>query len=352
MDRRKIILDRAIIERPHLLNSFDPWNITSIFEHMGTDPEWRFFKTKESVLEHDCPIVLGGATLVGAFENKGYYNFSIWLDKFYKKHETMTLISTGELFHPRRLKILKEIDSYGKPCRIISPWRYGKFKNIKEYNHDLDTTILHVTEFAPSMDSDDNFFGLCRTTVKPDRPGRRELVENLQSVDQGFGDIRTDYTTVITAKDLESNAQSRERKCLNNQIPYDLYHRCQMEIVCETNSTVSEVFYPTEKIYKPLCGEMPFVVLSSKGFLKGLRQKGFRTFGEIFDESYDDIEDLSDRVNAIGKLVKSIKHKDLKSSCRHITRHNRKRFYEMYSMAHVIYTKKLRKIIKLIISEQ
>ena len=46
----------------------------------------------------------------------------------------------------------------------------------------------------------------------------------------------------------------------------------------------------TEKIFKPMMLEKPFVVNGTKGYLKELKRLGFKTFSDVIDESYDDAE--------------------------------------------------------------
>jgi hypothetical protein len=55
---------------------------------------------------------------------------------------------------------------------------------------------------------------------------------------------------------------------------------------------IDENFDPffTEKATKPLAYGHPFLLFSSAGALNNLRDLGFETFGDIFDESYDLIE--------------------------------------------------------------
>lgn len=54
------------------------------------------------------------------------------------------------------------------------------------------------------------------------------------------------------------------------------------EPVCEGNS-----FYPTEKLARAVLCRRPFIVIGSKYYLHYLRQIGFKTFGQWWDESYD-----------------------------------------------------------------
>ena len=67
----------------------------------------------------------------------------------------------------------------------------------------------------------------------------------------------------------------------------------------------------SEKIHKPLLHGHPFILLSYNtdvkevgiGMLEKLREWGFETFPELFDESYDEIEDLEKRNNNIKQQI-------------------------------------------------
>jgi hypothetical protein len=62
----------------------------------------------------------------------------------------------------------------------------------------------------------------------------------------------------------------------------------------------------TEKIFKPIVSRMPFVLVGPAHNLAYLRSYGFRTFGDFWDEGYDDIEDPMLRMQSIGRLLESI----------------------------------------------
>jgi hypothetical protein len=51
--------------------------------------------------------------------------------------------------------------------------------------------------------------------------------------------------------------------------------------------------------------QQPFIIQSCKGSLEYLRRYGFKTFGEFWDESYDQADD-STRTYEIGKLLQDI----------------------------------------------
>jgi hypothetical protein len=75
-------------------------------------------------------------------------------------------------------------------------------------------------------------------------------------------------------------------------------------LVTETVAT-GRRHHLTEKTFKPIALGMPFVIVGTQGSLKYLRSYGFRTFQDIWDESYDDAED-DIRIERIANLLRSL----------------------------------------------
>ena len=75
-------------------------------------------------------------------------------------------------------------------------------------------------------------------------------------------------------------------------------------LVTETVAT-GRRWHLTEKTFKPIALGMPFVIVGTQGSLEYLRSYGFRTFGHIWDESYDQADD-SIRLEKIAKLLKEL----------------------------------------------
>jgi hypothetical protein len=103
-------------------------------------------------------------------------------------------------------------------------------------------------------------------------------------------------------------------------------------LVTETVATGSKL-HLTEKSFKPIALNMPFVIVSTCGALEYLRSYGFRTFDTIWDESYDTITDDNERIKCIANLLRdldalSITEKQrLFDSARDICQHNYEHFY-------------------------
>jgi len=93
---------------------------------------------------------------------------------------------------------------------------------------------------------------------------------------------------------------------------HEMYTNSYFNIVTETsynwNSTsiIDNNIYLTEKTYRPIFGMQPFIMVSNPGVLKHLKDMGFKTFPEFFDESYDEIENPTERMYTIINEIKRI----------------------------------------------
>lgn len=84
----------------------------------------------------------------------------------------------------------------------------------------------------------------------------------------------------------------------------DLYKDILVDMVVESH-VVGTTFFPTEKTVRPMLLKKPFIVFGSCNYLEHMRQMGFRTFADFWDEDYDGYEG-ADRLHGIQKLIDSI----------------------------------------------
>ena len=89
----------------------------------------------------------------------------------------------------------------------------------------------------------------------------------------------------------------------------DLHHKSLISVVTETNFISNDVFI-TEKTWKPIGNKHPFIIVGPYHSLYYLKQKGYKTFSDFFDERYDDIENPSARLMAIVKVCRDIEDWD------------------------------------------
>jgi hypothetical protein len=78
-----------------------------------------------------------------------------------------------------------------------------------------------------------------------------------------------------------------------------------VSIITETNFAQSEVTL-TEKSYKPVKEKHPFIIVGAPGAIKGMRDAGFQTFNEFWDETYDEITSPPQRMAAIMQVIDDI----------------------------------------------
>jgi len=64
--------------------------------------------------------------------------------------------------------------------------------------------------------------------------------------------------------------------------------------------------YISEKTWKPIQHLHPFVIVGRPGTLKYLKQIGFKTFSDFWDESYDNIEDDVLRMETVYELIEKL----------------------------------------------
>ena len=83
------------------------------------------------------------------------------------------------------------------------------------------------------------------------------------------------------------------------------YDATDIEVVLETLFDDDRI-HLTEKSLRPIAMAQPFVLAATAGSLGYLRSYGFKTFGSIWDESYDSIKDPEQRLYAITNLMAQI----------------------------------------------
>lgn len=85
------------------------------------------------------------------------------------------------------------------------------------------------------------------------------------------------------------------------------YENIFVDIVSESH-VLGNTFFATEKTTRPMWLKKPFIVFASTSYLCYLRQMGFKTFSEFWDESYDGHQGR-DRFVKILELIDSLANK-------------------------------------------
>jgi len=86
----------------------------------------------------------------------------------------------------------------------------------------------------------------------------------------------------------------------------DVYYQNSLFSIVSETYFFSKIIHLTEKTFKPIINRHPFIMISAPYTLRKIREFGFKTFGDIIDESYDEIEDDELRFDTIMNLVREI----------------------------------------------
>jgi predicted nucleotidyltransferase len=233
-----------------------------------------------------------------------YYFFHGWacLDWF-RGYDKTFLIPRAQDRRPTR--------TFMSPNRIVAGKRdhrvlflYNVFKNQLEHNH-----------------------------ISAPRTCQYENVD-ISSIAQKYTNVYQDITDVFKQAELPrlfvGEDQQEMASCwLTN------FTEAQDSLVYVPTETVyfGHRTHITEKTFKAIALEMPFVLVATAGSLEYLREYGFQTFAGIFDESYDTETDDIRRVEKVTRLLKeldslSIKERaDIHRACLPVVEHNYNHFY-------------------------
>jgi len=220
------------------------------------------------------------------------------------------------------------------------------FKNVEFYelHHpflDLWNT-QHFFHLKKEKEKTNTFFCLTRLHLLKKRIHRNRLIEKMQDKDYLKDAITHTHQNTQEKKSIFSDLENVYGPIWLNSatwldsvpvIPY--YEKTYFEMLTETLGAVAgdDTFYLTEKTLKPIAMGHPFIVLSTKHFLKNLRKLGFKTFGDFIDESYDECDNIADRVEIISKNLERLDmdtSKKFYEDTQYIREHNQRHLLYLY----------------------
>lgn len=80
--------------------------------------------------------------------------------------------------------------------------------------------------------------------------------------------------------------------CNTNFSLLKFYNQFDVELVCETYC-YGDAFFPTEKTVRPIAAGKPFLTFGPPRFLERIKNLGFQTYSDFWDESYDQLEGVA-----------------------------------------------------------
>jgi hypothetical protein len=114
------------------------------------------------------------------------------------------------------------------------------------------------------------------------------------------------YNIQMAAVDLPLKIDSGSNYA-NSSHCIDMWSLADQSLLHVVTETVynGKKLHLTEKSFKPIVMQQPFILVSCQGSLEYLRSYGFKTFSDFWDESYDEADDAT-RILKIGKLLSDL----------------------------------------------
>ncbi len=162
---------------------------------------------------------------------------------------------------------------------------------------------------------------------KVNKPHRQQLIS---AFDNKFFDesLFSNWPSKKLSKEYE-NVWPYPFRGNDQQIVVQQYNDTKFSLLSESSVNNNEVFI-TERLWKSIIAEHPFVVHGNYLYLQKVRELGFKTYSSYFDESYDLELDPSQRIQKIvstcDQLLK-INWKDLYLQTLGLRKHNKELFF-------------------------
>jgi hypothetical protein len=252
------------------------------------------------------------------------------------------------LLQLRRLRI-EDLVRSGKILLMTSgelepPWQYVKtdayFSNICEYTENVAASIQDVRD---NIDKPFDFL-LLNGRLRPHRKYLLHRLRQLGLLERGLWtcldrrcDMRWSSWLNLPYQDrdlmddpeqirllppqyeIERAVVNLDRNLPDHDVKHFLFNNTWGDAIVNPRayqdtafSIVTETIYDypftfrTEKIWKPMIMAHPFVAVANVGYYRALHAAGFRTFSHLIDESFDNIWEPHDRMEAIIEVIGDI----------------------------------------------
>ena len=197
---------------------------------------------------------------------------------------------------------------------------------IKTFTHNFFLQSLRIQNATVNKINCSRDFIL--TTVKKRfRSHRKTLWSQISAID---GLVDCGHTNYSTREGKKIGRQPHHHRWASGHPSMDLYNDAWLEIVPET--LYQDGYFITEKTVKPIVTKTPFLVVSTRYYLKYLREKGFQTFGDIIDETYDQQHRVEDRIRLMLEQLQYIIQNGSEAfykECNSILEYNQNRLFEI-----------------------
>lgn len=190
-------------------------------------------------------------------------------------------------------------------------------KNWFWYNEAIWWHSLNYHNYVPNK----QIKKLAFMPIRNVRPDRDKIVQGLSPWLDNF---LYSYKSITLPNDISATDDLYQR-----YFNPEWYDQTFMSLVVETDTSNVFLEFITEKTYKPIAFRHPFMIIGIPDHLKHLRSRGFVTFDNLFDESYDQIRTFEQRLAAIIDNLKQIDIGNYDAETLRRLEHNHHHFFDV-----------------------
>ena len=176
--------------------------------------------------------------------------------------------------------------------------------------------------------------GLEHNHISAPRVCQYENVD-ISSIAQNYTDVYQDIANVFDQANLPKLFSGEETQQMTSCWLTNFNEAADSLLYVPTETVYfGQRLHITEKTFKAIALEMPFVLVAPAGSLEYMRSYGFRTFSDVFDESYDQETDDIKRIEQVIKLLKELdslsvkERQQIHQACLPAVEHNYNHFYQ------------------------
>jgi hypothetical protein len=194
--------------------------------------------------------------------------------------------------------------------------KYYQLNNVNWfwYNESLWWATLGYNQYVPEK----KLTHIALMPIRKPRPIRDWIVDNL-------GNLKDQMVWSYKQQKLPNDSFQNndvDQRFMNSA----WYNATYTNLVVETTQH-GQGFWATEKTYKAIAFYQPMLVFGQQNSLQFLKNRGFETFDNIFNESYDAVPEFEKRFDLIVDNLKSIKLEPYSNQTWEKLQHNRDHFF-------------------------
>lgn len=130
---------------------------------------------------------------------------------------------------------------------------------------------------------------------------------DIASIAQKYTDVYPDIVEVLTRADLPRLFQGETEQIMSSYCLTNFAEAADSVVYVPTETVYTgQRDHLTEKTFRAIALEMPFVLVAPQHSLSYLREYGFKTFHPYIDETYDTIKDPIGRMEAVTQVLMTI----------------------------------------------